>query len=69
MRWIVNDCFDRGGFAVKFLGGDTSVIVVKELEDGWDEWCDLSCDGVAKGGNIFGADGLNNLLDEGSFNK
>ena len=51
------------------LGGDASVIVVKELEDGWDKWCDLSRDGVAKGGKIFGVDGFDDLLDEGSLKK
>ena len=51
------------------LGGDTSVIVVKKIEDGWDEWCNLSCDGVAKGGKTCGVDGLHDLLDEGSFEE
>ena len=48
-----------------FWGGDTPVVVVKKLEDGWDEWCDLSCDGVVKDGEIFSVDGLDDLLDEG----
>ena len=69
MRWIINNYFDGGGFFVKLLGGDTSVIVVKELEDGRDEWYNLSCGGVAKGGKIFGVDGLDDLLDKGSFEK
>ena len=69
MRWVINHCFDGGGLVVKFLGGDASVIVMKKLEDGQDEWCIFSCDGVAKGGKIFGVDGLNDLLDEGSFVK
>ena len=51
------------------LGGDASVIVVKVLEDVWDEQCDLSRDGVAKGGGIFGVDGFNDFLDEGSLKK
>ena len=51
------------------MGGDTSVIVVKELKDGRYEWCNLSCDKVAKGGEIFGVDGLDDLLDEGSLEK
>ena len=51
------------------MRGDTSVIVVKELKDGRDEWCNFSCDGVAKGGEIFGVDGLDDLLDEGSIEK
>ena len=67
MRWIINHCFDGGGFVVKLLGGDTSVIFVKKLEDGWDKWCNLSCGGVAKGREISGVDGLDDLLDEGSF--
>ena len=69
MRWIVNHCFDGGGLDVKFLGGDASVIFVQKLEDSRDEGCDFSCDGVAKGGDIFCADGLNDLLDEGYFEK
>ena len=69
MRWVINYCFDSGGLVVKLLGGDASIIVVKELEDGWDEWCDFSCDGVAKGGNIVGVDVLDDLLDEGSLYK
>ena len=51
------------------MGGDESVIVVKELKDGWDEWFYLSCDGVAKGGEIFGVNGFDDMLDEGSLNK
>ena len=46
-----------------------SVIVVKELEDGWEEWCDFSCDRFAKGGKIFGVDGFDDLLDEDSLKK
>ena len=69
MCWVINHCFDGGSLVIKLLGGDASVIVVKELEDGWDEWFDLSCDGVAKGGKIFGVDGLGDLLDEGSLEK
>ena len=64
MRWVINRCFDGGGLVVKLLGGDVSVIFVKELEDGWDKWCYFSCDGVAKGGKIVGVDGLDDLLDE-----
>ena len=40
---------------------------MQELKDGRDEWRNLSGDGVAKGSEIFGVDGLNDLLDEGSF--
>ena len=69
MRWVINHCFDGGGFVLKLLGGDTYVIVVKEIKDGWDECCNLSCDGVAKGDEIFGVDGLDDLLDEGSLEK
>ena len=66
---IVYHCFDGGGLVVKLLGGDLFVVVVKKLEDDWDEWCDLSGDGVAKAGELFGVDGLDDLLDEGSFEK
>ena len=51
------------------MGGDASVIVVEELEDGWDKWCDLSHDGVAKGSKIFVVDGFNDILDEVSLKK
>ena len=51
------------------LGGDAAVIVVKVLEDGWDERRDLPRDGVAKVGEIFGVDGFDDLLDEGSLKK
>ena len=40
---------------------------MKKLEDGRDEWCNLSCDRVAKGKKIFGVNGLNDLLDEFSL--
>ena len=50
-------------------GGDASIAVVKKLEDGRDEWCNLYGVGVAKGGKIFGVDGLDCLLYEGSFEK
>ena len=46
-----------------------SVMIVKELEDGWDKGCNLSCAGVAKGGEIFGVDGLDDMLNEGYIEK
>ena len=39
------------------------------FEDGRDEWCNLSNDRVMKSGKIFGVDGLEDLLDEGSLEK
>ena len=66
---IVDHCFDGGGLVVKLLRGDASIFAVKKLEDGWDEWCNFSSDRVAKGGEIFGVDGLNDLLDKVSFEK
>ena len=51
------------------LGGDAAVIVVKVLEDGWDERRYFSCDGVAKGGKIFRVDGFDDFLDKGSLKK
>ena len=69
MGRIVDHCFDGGGFVVKLLGINASIVVVKKLKDGRDEWCDLSGDGVAKGGKIFVVDGLNDLLDEGLLEK
>ena len=69
MGRILDHCFDGGGLDVKFLGGDASIVVVKKLEDGRDDWCNFSGDGVAKGGEIFGVDSLDDLLDEGSFEK
>ena len=69
MRWVRNHGFDGGGFVIKLLGGDTSVIVVKELEDGQDEWCNFSCDRVAKSGKILIVDGPDDMFDEGSLKK
>ena len=66
---ILDHCFDDSGPVVNLLGGDASIVVVKKLEDGRDEWCNLYGDGVAKGGKIFGVDGLDDLLDKGSFEK
>ena len=51
------------------MGGDAFVIVVEELKDSWDEWCDLSRDRFAKGGEISGVYGFNDLLDESSLKK
>ena len=51
------------------LWGDASIVAVKKLEDGWDEWCNFSGDWVAKGGELFGVGGLDDLLDEGSSEK
>ena len=45
------------------------IIVVKVIKDDWDECCYLSCDGVEKGGEIFGVDGFDNSLDEGYLKK
>ena len=68
MGRIVDHCFDGGGLVVNFMGGDESIVVVKKLEDGQDKWCDFSGDRVAKGGGIFGVDGLDDILDEDLFN-
>ena len=51
------------------LRGDPSIVVVQELKDGQDEWHNLPGDGFVKGGEIFGVDGLDDLLNEGSFEK
>ena len=64
---VVDHCLDGGDLVVKFLWGDASIVVVKELNDGWDKWCNLSGDGFAKGGKMFGVNGRDDLLDEGSF--
>ena len=69
MGRIVDNFFNGGGLVVKLLGGDASIVVVKKIEDSWDEWCNFSGDGVAKAGEISGFDGLDDLLDEGSFEK
>ena len=67
MCWVIDHYLDGGGIVVKLLGSDAAVIVVKVFEGGWDEQYDLSCDGVAKVGKIFGVDGFNYFLDEGSL--
>ena len=67
--WVVDNCLDGGGIVVKLLQVDASIVVVEELKDGQDEWCNLTGDGVAKGGEILGVDGLDDLLDESSFKK
>ena len=46
-----------------------SIVVVQKFKDGWDKWRNLSGGGFAKGGKIFGVDGLNNFFDKGSFKK
>ena len=51
------------------LGGVNHGYLGMVLKDGWDEQCDLSRNGVAKDGKIFGVDGLDDLLDEGSLEK
>ena len=69
MCWVIYHCFDGGGLVVKLLGGDAAVIFIKLLEDGWDERRDFSCDGVAKGSEIFVVNGFDDLLDEGYLKK
>ena len=69
MIWVINHCFYGGGLVVKLLGGDASVIVVKELEDGWDGWCGFPCDRVARCGKIFGVNGFDDMLGEGYLKK
>ena len=64
MGRILDHCFDGGGIVVKLLGVDVSIVVVKKLEDGQDEWCNLSGDDVEKGGDIFGVDGLDDFWME-----
>ena len=51
------------------MGGDASIVVNKKLEDGREEWYNLSGYGFAKGGKIFVVDGLDDLFDEGSFER
>ena len=43
------------------------VIVVHEIKDGRDEWHDLSGDGIAKGGKVFGVYSFDDLMDGCSF--
>ena len=69
LGWVVDHFLGGGGLFVKLLRGDTSIVVLEELKDGRDEWCNLSGDGVAKGSEIFGVDGLNDFSYEGSFKK
>ena len=69
MCWVIDHCFDGGGLVVKLLGGDAAVIFVKVLKDGWDERRGFSCDRVVKGGKIFGVNGFDDFLDEGSLKK
>ena len=69
MGRVVDHCFDVGGIVIELLGGDASIVVVKKLENDRDKWCYFSGDGFAKGGEVFGVDGLDYLLDEGSLEK
>ena len=66
---IVDNGLDSGCLVINLFRGDASIVVVQELKDGRDEWHNFSGDGVAKGGEIFGVDGLDDLLDEGSFEQ
>ena len=67
--WLVDHCLDGGGIVIKLLWVDASIVIVEELKYGRDKWCNLSGDGVAKGGEIFGVNGIDDLFDEGSFQK
>ena len=40
---------------------------MKEVEDGQDEWHDLSSDGIVKGGELFGVYRLDDCFDDGLF--
>ena len=40
---------------------------MQEVEDGRDEWHDLSGDGVSKGGEVLGVYSFDDFLDDGSF--
>ena len=67
LGWVVDHCLDGGGLVIKLLRGDASIFFVEELKDGRDEWRNFSGDGVAEGGEIFGVNGLDDLLGEGLF--
>ena len=41
------------------------VIIVQETKDGWDEWHDLSSDGIAKDSEVFDVYSFNDFLDDG----
>ena len=66
---VVDCCLDADGIVLKLLQGDASIVVVEELKNVRDEWCNFSGDGVAKGGKIFGVDGLDGLLGEVLFDN
>ena len=64
MGRIVYHCFDGGVLVFSLIEGDAAIFFVKKLEDGQDEWCNLSGDDVEKGGEIFGVDGLDDFWME-----
>ena len=69
LGWIVGHWFDDGCPVVKLLWGNAPVIVVQEIENGWDECCDLDGDVIAKGGKVFGFYSFNDFLDGGLFEQ
>ena len=69
MGRIVDNLLDSGCLVVKLLQGDASIVVVQEVKDGRYEWRNVSGDGVAKGGDIFVVDGLDDFLDEDFFSS
>ena len=69
MGRIVGHLFDDSCLVVKLLRGNAPVIIVQEIEDGRDEWRDLSGDKISKGGELFGVYSFNYLLDYGSFEQ
>ena len=51
------------------MGGNAPVIIVQKIEDGQEEWCDLSGDRIEKGGKVFGVYSFDDFLDDGSFDQ
>ena len=66
---IVGHQFESSGFFVKLLQGNALVLIVQEVEDGRDEWHDLSGDEITKGGKVFGVYSFNDFLDYVSFEQ
>ena len=67
MGRIVGHRFYGSCLVFKLLRGNATVNIIQEVKDGRDEWRDLSGDGIAKGGEVFGVYSFDGFLDDGSF--
>ena len=67
MGRIVVHRFDSSCLILKLLQGTAPIIIIQEVKDGRDEWCDFSGDRIAKGKKVLSVYIFDEFLGDGLF--